>query len=160
MNQNKKSIIPVLLSILIGCFILFLAWSGKQASTGGTDVTDSDYYSKGLKYNSTLVEKKAASVIGWQLQTRLEESFLIFNLSDKNGRPILAANGKLTLPIPGGNLVQTLTLSEENPGTYQTELPADLRGERPVRVDFELNGARINRQLLLSIADPSGSKVK
>jgi len=157
MQHNKKSIIPILLSVLIGCFILFLAWSGKQASTGGTDVTDSDYYSKGLKYNSTLVEKKAASVIGWQLQTRLAGRFLIFNLSDKNGKPIFAANGQLTLPIPGGNLAQSVPLSEVEPGTYQAELPVDLRGERPVRVDFELNGARINRQLLLSISDSSGS---
>ena len=154
MNQPKKSRIPLLLAALIGGFILFLAWSGKQASTSGTDITDRDYYSKGLKYNSTLVEKRAARVIGWQLKTILSGKNLSFILTDKNNQPITTANGFLILPEPGNNS-RSLPLEEINPGIYQIELPPEINGERLTRVDFELNGARINRQLLLNLSAPA-----
>ena len=148
----------MMLASLIGCFILFLVWSARMASTGGTDITDRDYYSKGLKYNSTLVEKKAASVIGWQLKTRLTERKLTFTLVDKNNQPILAAHGTLELPEPGGNHALSIPLEEINPGNYHVELPLQVKGERLARVDFERDGARISRQLLLNI--PSGSEIR
>lgn len=158
MHHKRKSRVPLLLTIIIGCFILFLAWSGKQASVAGTDVTDRDYYSKGLKYNSTLVEKKAAKVIGWRLQTKLTGRNLTFNLSDKNSQQITAASGQLILPKSPGNPGQSLQLVEEKPGIYQVELPTDLRGEQLAQVNFELNGARTTRQLLLNISDSSRSQ--
>ena len=155
-TEKSKSVVPILLTLLIGVFILFLAWSGKQASTGGTDITDRDYYSKGLKYNSTLVEKRAASVIGWKLTSRLDGKQLSFSLRDKDDRPIEKANGQLFLSASGSE-GESLKLREENPGHYRTELPEHYSGEQLVRVDFERDGARINRQLLLNIPDSGGS---
>ncbi len=158
MNQNKKSKIPLLLAIVIGIFVLFLAWSAKKASIGGTDVTDSDYYSKGMKYNSTLVEKRAASVIGWSLQAALQQSNLTLNLTDKNKAPVTGASGQATFPEPGNNRSRTFQLDESEPGTYQLTVPPDLAGEQLVRVEFERDGARINRQLLLNIAKTTAPK--
>lgn len=158
MNQNKKSRIPLLLIFVIGIFILFLAWSAKQASIGGTDVTDSDYYSKGMKYNSTLVEKRAASVIGWSLQATLKQNKLTLNLTDKNNTAVTGASGQATFPEPGSNRFRSFQLDESVPGTYQLTIPTDLAGEQLARVEFELNGARIYRQMLLNIAKPEAAK--
>lgn len=159
MNRNrsprKKSIVPILLSILIGCFILFLAWSGRQASTSGTDITDRDYYSKGLRYNSTLLEKRAASVIGWHLETQIDGRTLIFDLRDRNGAPIPSANGHLVFSEPLKNIPISLPLVEETPGRYRIDLPDNLTGESLVRIDFERDGARINRQLLINAPEPA-----
>lgn len=149
-NKPEKSIIPLLLTIVISCFILFLIWSARQAATGGTDVTDRDYYSKGLKYNSTLVEKRAASVIGWKLETHLDDRLLILALTDKNNNPITGAIGQL---IFNNKNFGSLPLSEQKPGHYSIELPQNYSGELPVRVDFEKQGARITRQLLLNIGN-------
>ena len=151
MTQNKKSRIPLILTFVIGVFILFLAWSAKKASIGGTDITDSDYYSKGMKYNSTLIEKRAASVIGWSLQAALQKNNLTLILSDKSSIPVSGANAQATFPEPGSNRSRSFPLVESEPGSYNLTVPADLVGEQLVRVEFERDGARINRQLLLNI---------
>ena len=111
MNTKNKSSIPALLALLIMVFILFLAWSAKQASIGGTDVTDSDYYSKGLKYNSPLVEKRAAKVIGWAIKARFEPGFLIVDLTDKQNTPVPGAAGIIIFPEPGSNRACLLRLA-------------------------------------------------
>ena len=103
MQIKKKTVFPYLITAAIIFFILFLAWAANQAATGGTDITDRDYYSKGLKYNSTLIEKKAASVIGWKLISRLEIGRLEMSLTDKNNLPVSGADGQITFPEPGSN---------------------------------------------------------
>ncbi len=153
MTQNKKSPIPVLLTVLILTFILFLAWAARQASTGGTDITDRDYYSKGLKYNSTLVEKRAAKVIGWSMKARFEPELLVLDLADKQKDPVSGAAGTIVFPEPGSNQSVEYNLQEVTPGRYQLSLPAQMTGERLARIEFELDGARINRQLLLNLPD-------
>lgn len=50
---------PALLIPLLLCsFLAFSSWAAYQAATRVSDVSDRDYYSKGLKYNSTLLEKR------------------------------------------------------------------------------------------------------
>mgnify|MGYP001308331389 CR=1 FL=1 len=151
MSNRKKSSAPLLLAAVIALFILFLIWAARQASTGGTDITDSDYYSKGLKYNETLVEKRAASVIGWHLQTELVNQTLKFNLTDRQGEPITGANGRLALPEATTSQDHELLLQEDGPGIYHVTLPQGLSGEQLVRIEIERDGARISRQLLLSL---------
>lgn len=146
-----KHFYPALIIFLLGAFILFLVWSGFQASTQGTQVTDRDYYSKGLKYNSTQVEKRAASAMGWKLSPRLVEGELQVDLRDGDGQPVAAAKGLLHLySRPGIDLLK-LPLHEVASGRYQTRLPAELIGEVTIRLEFERDGARINRQLLITI---------
>ncbi len=153
MNIENKPLTPYFLAGLIVTFILFLAWSARQASTGGTDVTDPDYYSKGLKYNSTLIEKRAASVIGWAVRAELTPGKLALHLTDKDDGPVVNATGTATFPEPGGNRVRVFALQEFNPGTYLLALPQELTGERLARIDFEHGGARISRQLMLNIPE-------
>ena len=62
-----------------------------RAAEAKPQVTDADYYSKGLRYTSTLLEKKAAAVLGWTVSTELKGRTLLFHLSDKQGQPVSAA---------------------------------------------------------------------
>jgi len=157
MRTRNKTIFPYLIAATVGLFILFLAWAANHAATGGTDVTDRDYYSKGLKYNSTLVEKRAASVIGWKLQAELEPGILKLVLFDKEGDPVSGANGRVVFPEPGSNHARVFTLAEGAAGIYRLAIPADLTGEKLARIEFEREGARISRQLLINIPGASGT---
>jgi nitrogen fixation protein FixH len=145
-----KHFYPALILFLLGGFLTFSGWSAYRAVTQVSQITDPDYYSKGLKYNSSLVEKRAASVLGWQLSTRLNKFSLQLRLSDKVGAPVSGARGQLIFGHQQTDL-NALSLKETSPGLYVTDLPATLKGELSIRVDFVLQGARLNRQLLLNI---------
>jgi len=146
-----KTIYPIMIVCLIGIFILFLIWSGFQASTQGTQVTDRDYYSKGLKYNSTQVEKRAATTMGWNLATDLDRHLLNIKLFDGNRSPVANANGILQIYSRPDSDQLAIQLTEPSPGQYTAELPEHLQGELTIRVEFEREGARLNRQLLINL---------
>ena len=76
-ETRKKNIYPAMILLLISCFLIFSTWAAFQAAGLGSKVTDTDYYSKGLKYNTSQVEKRAAEVLGWNLETRLDGRDLI-----------------------------------------------------------------------------------
>ena len=142
---------PALIIGLLGIFILFLIWSTFQASTQGTQVTDRDYYSKGLKYNSTQLEKRAASSLGWKLATELIDGDLLFRLRDGSDQLVSGANGLLNIySRPNSDLLK-IPLEEIEAGLYRAQLPKQLQGEITVRLEFERDGARINRQLLVNL---------
>lgn len=145
-----KHFYPTMIICLLGTFILFSIWAAFQASTQGTQVTDRDYYSKGLKYNSTQVEKRAAISMGWQLKTEMFNEQLRIKLQDGTGKAVGGAKGLLTLYSRPDVDLLTLPLTELNSGQYQAQLPATLKGEVTVRVEFERDGARINRRLLIN----------
>jgi nitrogen fixation protein FixH len=146
-----KNFYPLLIFTLLGSFLLFSGWSAYRAATRGSQVTDRDYYSKGLKYNSTMVEKRASSVQGWHLTTTLSGKQLQISLLDGKGVPVSGANGQLVFFLQTEAATTTLVLAEATPGNYLVLLPTSLRGEIAARVDFEHQGARLNRQLLLNI---------
>src|SRR5210317_571260 len=100
-ETKKKNFYPSMIMLLIGGFLVFLLWSAFQAAGLGSKVTDADYYSKGLKYNTTQVEKRAAEVLGWNLETRLDGRTLEFHLIDHEGNEVDRATGTLYLAIPG-----------------------------------------------------------
>ena len=122
-----------------------------RAIDAGPEVTDADYYSKGLKYSSTVLEKRAAAVLGWQVETQLSGRTLEFRLSDKEGLPVEAANGDIFLYLAGSTSSKQLPLQETEPGVYIFNLTAGMTGEMNARLEFEHNGARINRRLLLNL---------
>lgn len=146
-----KHFYPAMIISLLGIFILFLIWSAFQASTQGTQITDRDYYSKGLKYNSTQVEKRAAASLGWQLATELIDRKLQIKLQDGDKLAVTGAQGRLVLFSRPDMDLLNLSLSEISPGSYQVQLPDSIRGEFTLRIEFERDGARLNRQLLLNI---------
>lgn len=146
----KTNIYPPLILLLIVSFLVFSAWCAFQAAGLGSRVTDADYYSKGLKYTSTEVERRAAEVLGWNLETSLDGRRLTFRLSDHDGRAITGATGTLYLAIPGTAENVYLPLTETRPGRYLVTLDKRITGAIQARIELERRGARLNRHLLLN----------
>jgi len=138
----------LLVPLLLCSFLVFSSWAAYQAATRVSDVSDRDYYSKGLKYNNTMLEKKAAAVLGWELHSELIDGVLIQHLSNRDGEPVSGATGQLKLQYREALLI--VPLEETDPGIYRAQLP-QLSGEHLIRAEFEHHGARILRRLLLTI---------
>ncbi|MDF1579760.1 MAG: FixH family protein [Desulfuromonadales bacterium] len=147
MNRYQQLIL-----LLIGCFLAFSVWATWQASTKGSRVTDADYYSKGLRYNQTRLEKNAARTLGWQVTSTLTGRQLTIAL-DSGRKPVSAADGVLLIFPNDGSAVQQYRLAEERSGRYILQLPATLHGECRVLIEFEHQGARLERQLLLNLPE-------
>lgn len=147
----KKNAYPLLIISLIACFLAFSGWAAMRAINAGPEVTDADYYSKGLKYSSTVLEKRAAAVLGWHVETRLDKRTLTFHLRDKHDQPVKSAQGQIFLYQAGLVADKQQPLHETEPGIYIFNLTADMTGAMNARIEFEQNGARINRQLFLNL---------
>jgi len=152
MAESRKTnfYIPFIL-LLIGGFLIFLLWSAFQATGLGSRVTDTDYYSKGLKYNTSQVEKRAAEVLGWHLATRLQGHTLEFHLTNSTGGVVDHASGSLYLALPDTAENIHLPLNEISAGLYRVMINATIHGPIQARLEMERNGARLNRQLLLNL---------
>ncbi|MCF6180253.1 MAG: FixH family protein [Geopsychrobacter sp.] len=147
----RKSPYILLIMVLIGSFLLFSLWSARQATTKGPEISDPDYYSKGLKYNNTRIEERAAASQGWQLDTIIDHQSLEFHLSDSTGKPVSKAVGLLTLYLSADNQVMRIAIQEQQPGLYRLQLPETLSGSLHARIEFEHSGARISRRLLVNL---------
>lgn len=141
---NSALLVPVLLC----SFLAFSSWAAYQAATRVSEISDRDYYSKGLKYNSTLLEKQAAAVLGWELHSTLIDGMLIQRLTNQKGEPVSGAKGLLKLQYRKALLI--VPLEEIDTGVYRAQLP-QLTGEHLIRAEYERDGARILRRLLLTI---------
>jgi len=148
---NIKSPYIYLILLLLFSFLAFSGWSARQASTRGSQISDHNYYSKGLKYNNTRVEERAAASRGWQLKTEIDNRSLNFKLTDAEDSPIRKATGELTLFLSQESRVLRLHPTEIQPGLYQLNLPDEISGSLQARIDFEQAGARVSRQLLVNL---------
>ena len=149
--MKRTNLYPLFVLLMIGSFIGFLAWSAMRASDSGPQVTDADYYSKGLRYTSTVLEKRAAAVLGWRVDTQLSGRTLRLHLSDKEGQPVSSAKGVIAIYMRNRGETISFPLQEVSAGTYQMHLTDSMTGEMTARVEFERDGARLNRQLLLNL---------
>lgn len=149
--MKRTNLYPIFILLMIGSFIGFLAWSAMRASDSGPQVTDADYYSKGLRYTSTVLEKRAAAVLGWRIDTQLSGRTLRLHLSDKEGQPVSSAKGVIAIYMRNWGETISFPLQEVSAGTYQMHLTDSMTGEMTARVEFERNGVRLNRQLLLNL---------
>ena len=152
MNAKPKPI-PLYLVLLLAVFLAFLGWSARQAATDGARITDRDYYSKGLRYNTSMVERRAATVLGWQVDVDLDRHTLSLRLRDRTDQPVAEADVVLTLITPSTHI--PLRLEEVRPGHYLARLPDALSGEIPARYSIQRQHARIERQLLINL--PAGN---
>lgn len=148
---TRKNLYPLFILVMIISFLCFLSWSAMRASESGPEVTDADYYSKGLRYTSTLLEKKAAVALGWTVSTKLNGRMLDIYLSNKDGHPVRAAKGSISFYLPKNSERVKYPLLENAAGHYGLNLPSSLQGELSTRIEFEREGARLSRQLLLNL---------
>lgn len=142
---------PLLILLLVAGFFALSAWSFHLAASGTSAVTDANYYSHGLRYNQTLLERNAAATLGWDVAVTLTDLHLHVALSDRDRQPVSAAQGTLTVHGGRRGAVQHLPLHETSAGVYLGTLPPGLRGEVTAQVDFEQSGARLSKRLLLSL---------
>ena len=148
--MSRPRSIPWLI-VLIGIgFAAFTGWSFYRAATGTSAVTDSDYYSHGLRYNQTLLEQRAADSLGWQMTASRSGEHLLAVLKDGNHRPVSGARGVLTLFRPDLPQPEQFPLKETAPGRYQAALPPGTSGELTAEIAFDRAGARLQRRLLLA----------
>jgi nitrogen fixation protein FixH len=141
-----------LLTVVIVLFLALTGWSIFQAQRQVSSVTDRNYYSHGLKYNETALERRAAQTLGWQLTLQLNGRTLELRLTDETGRPISGGSGNLLLDSrPGGGRRADLPLQEREPGFYRVALPDRVQGPVQGQVTLTSAGASIHRSLLLSL---------
>jgi len=137
-------------ALLVG-FILLSAWSFRRAATESSTVTDANYYSHGLRYNQTLLERQASASLGWQTVPHLEGNRVTIRLFDRGRQAVAGAEAILTLLGTGTADNRRLPLHEVEPGLYRAELPGDLHGELAADVTFQRDGADLHQRLLLAI---------
>lgn len=95
--MSRSRPIPWLILLLGVGFTAFTAWSFYRAVHGTSAVIDADYYSHGLRYNQTLLERQAAASLGWQAVPHLEGRLLSIQLRDHDQQLVTDAQGSLTL---------------------------------------------------------------
>jgi nitrogen fixation protein FixH len=140
-----------LIFALMAGFVLMSTWSFYRAAKGTSAVTDRDYYSHGLRYNQTLLERQAAASLGWQVVTQLDGRILTIRLHDRDQRGVTGATGTLTLLGAGPLSNQEFVLREIAAGSYQTELPVALHGQLSAEMAFHRDGARLSKRLLFAL---------
>jgi len=140
--------LPLLIGV--GFFVLML-WSIFLASQRTSAVIDRDYYSHGLRYNETLLERQAAAALGWTMSSQLVGRTLIIQVQDRDHKPVARAHGIYRLLESEVHPAREFVLDEIEPGSFQTILPADLHGEHTVEIQLDLAGTRLSKRLLLSL---------
>ena len=147
----KRTYTPWILLLIGVGFLGLTAWSIYRASQDTSAVTDRDYYSHGLRYNKPMLERKAAASLGWTTAIELTGSGIVISLKDKLGQPVAGAVGELTLFSTNQEPAMTIPLTEATAGYYAARLPAGRHGELSAEINFDRNGARLNKRLLLAV---------
>ena len=137
--------LPFLLLLFLG----ITAWSVYRAAVGVSAVTDPQYYSHGLRYEDTVLERRNAAAQGWIMKARLDGDELTIRLGDGKGTPVSGAVCEILLR-PGGH-PRRLGLVERTAGRYTVHLPPP-REASPVQasLDCRLAGAAVHRTLLIN----------
>lgn len=144
---------PWLLLGLATIFALVTGWSVQRAGIAGSRVLDRDYYSHGLKYNQTMLEKQAAAALGWQLVAAIEGERLTARLHDQEQRPVSNGEGRLLVRQRAGRDYRTseIALAEVAAGVYETVLPAAGADELDLTLIIRRDRAEIRRRLLVRL---------
>jgi len=142
---------PLLITLLLGAFLLFSGWAAYRSMARKSSVIDADYYTKGLRYSDSRAKEQAAADLGWQLESALSQRKLSLRLRDRQQQPVASATGMAVRLAPSSGS-SPLPLQEAPAGTYQLVLPAEWHGETLLNLDFTRDGLRFSRRLLLHLA--------
>jgi len=149
--RSKATRWPVIIIGLILCFLTLTGWSVFRAATRVSDVTNPRYYSHGLRYNRTLLERQAAEGLGWKVRIELTGRRLGVRLTDREDRPVGDAEAEVALFTGGGTKRGLLRLAEEGAGNYVAALPVGLSGQLSGLLQINRQGANLSRPLLLNL---------
>lgn len=152
----KKLFWPGVILTIGLSFLAVTGWSIFRAATGASSVTDPDYYSHGLKYNSTSLEVKASQAQGWEITPRVDNDILTIKLTTKDKESIPNCSGKVIFLSLAGLKKQdssappSADFTETSPGTYAAGLPTNLQLPAYATVRLAKNKTAIHRKILIN----------
>ncbi len=152
-----KSKIPYYFIALIGTFMLLDFAFVTLAKLTYTGVYTDNHYKKGMDFNKIYGSEVYSDKTGWRSQAKLSTKILgdetklkvslerpqdlIFQLLDKNGRPISEANvmGKLLRPVTD-KYDSVLEFKEISKGLYKSNLSIPMNGQWHIRIKAGIEG--------------------
>ena len=153
-SPKKTNPWPLLIVTIGLAFITVTAWSLIQAHEKASPITDPAYYSHGLRYNQTTLEKRAAESSGWEMGTELAGRRLKITLENGEHRAVSGCRGELVLydtAANGSSQRLALPVREEGKGVYNLDLPPELQGSLTGDLSLQRDGARFNHRLLINL---------
>jgi nitrogen fixation protein FixH len=138
--------------VFVGLFGIVLIANGTMitvAISTFTGMETTSPYKKGVDYNKRLAAAAAQEALGWQGALDAEkmddagQMAIAFDLKDKDGAPIVAADvtARIDRPLQDG-LQQVIALKEHGGGRYGVEVVLPLKGQWEIQVDAHARGKR------------------
>ncbi|MGI9417787.1 MAG: FixH family protein [Geminicoccaceae bacterium] len=137
--------------VFVGLFGIVLVANGTMiavAISTFTGMETTSAYKKGIDYNKRLAAAARQEALGWQASVDASpgdngEVVLTFDLKDKKGAPVAAADvrARLDRPLQQG-LDQSVTLNETGSGRYAATVALPLKGQWEVELTADVRGHR------------------
>jgi nitrogen fixation protein FixH len=148
--------------VFVGLFGIVLIANGTMitvAISTFTGMETTSAYKKGLSYNKRLAAAAAQEALGWQASLDAEavepgEVAITFDLADRNGDPIAAADvsARIDRPLQDG-FEQTIALRETRSGRYAASVDLPLRGQWNVAITAEVRGQNYQLTERIQVAE-------
>ena len=144
---------PAFLVCLFLAFAAITCWSLERAVSEVSPVVDPNYYSHGLRYNSSALELQTARALGWRIDPELDKGVLTIRVQDEHKVGIAGCRGHLTLltKTPERETVNPLTMIDRGNGRYTVEIPPDLPTPVAASLTLTKDQATVQRQMFLSL---------
>ncbi len=151
--MNTTARWPAFIIALVLAFAAFSWWSFIQAASGVSAVTDPDYYSHGLKYNGTALEREAGAALGWRVSQQVAGRVLTMRVEDAHQQGIPGCQGVITFAGEGTGAqpLPPLEVTEIGGGLYRAEIQAALPQTLAATLTINKGQAMIQRRLILAL---------
>ena len=136
MNYSPRDrLIPwmfVLFFLVVGAVDAVMVTIAVRTNTG---LVTEKAYEKGLAYNDNLAAAAAQESWGWRTRAAIDGGRFVFNINDKDGKPLRAANVqvRITRPVSAGHDFN-LSLVEQADGSYAKQANFPMKGEWQAKV--------------------------
>jgi len=138
-NDTEGKKIFITLAIFFGVIFLANGTLIYLAASSDDGMVDSNYYSKGLNYQSTLNERLRQKAMDWTVDFKRDKSGEYrLKVIDRESKPIEEAKVNLIFfrPTQSG-YDQNLSLKEEKPGFYSGKIELPLKGIWDVNIEIK-----------------------
>ena len=148
----KKSYAPW---YLVGFFVVLAIMDGifvTIATRTHTGVVTDEAYNRGLAYNETIEAAEAQDALGWQSSVRLDDTGLVFEITDTVGKPLSGASVRAEISRPlEADQGQIVSLNEARPGVYSAdiEFPADGQWDARVFLTWQSHTYQTRERLIV-----------
>jgi len=144
---------PTFIISIVLAFGAISWWSLDRAASGVSSVSDANYYSHGLKYNSTNLEIQTAQALGWTITPEVQGRRLTIQVSDAKENGISGCQGLIALSpetVEQKDL-PPLALTDAGQGLYTAEIPPELPTTFTASLSLRKGQATVQRRLLINL---------